>query len=177
MQSGRRIDTVDDETVVDVRIKIAGLWTSTMFVFAYVDIFSFSFRADVLNGALAGTVSIFTIDQVFFKSFVRVVARPRRDLGEAERLQLAPDRGLVERDSGPPRQVTTVYILLSSLMVYLSLTLPAKINRWSNVILAMLYAVSIAASCIGETWYYYFLGSFVEIILLLVLIRHAWRWR
>ena len=139
MQSGRRIDTVDDETVVDVRIKIAGLWTSTMFVFAYVDIFSF-FRADVLNGALAGTVSIFTIDQSFLL-------------------------------------ITTVYILLSSLMVYLSLTLPAKINRWSNVILAMLYAVSIAASCIGETWYYYFLGSFVEIILLLVLIRHAWRWR
>ncbi len=101
MQSGRRIDTVDDETVVDVRIKIAGLWTSTMFVFAYVDIFSF-FRADVLNGALAGTVSIFTIDQSFLL-------------------------------------ITTVYILLSSLMVYLSLTLPAKINRWSNVILAMLY--------------------------------------
>ena len=31
-------------------------------------------------------------------SFCVVVARPRRDLGEAERLQLAPDRGLVERD-------------------------------------------------------------------------------
>ena len=40
---------------------------------------------------------------------LRVVARPRRDLGEAERLQLAPDRGLVERDGErlqePPRQV------------------------------------------------------------------------
>ena len=50
----------------------------------------------------------------FFKSLdgqlvLRVVARPRRDLGEAERLQLAPDRGLVERDGErlqePPRQV------------------------------------------------------------------------
>ena len=52
--------------------------------------------------------------EVFFKSLdgqlvLRVVARPRRDLGEAERLQLAPDRGLVERDGErlqePPRQV------------------------------------------------------------------------
>ena len=51
---------------------------------------------------------------VFFKSLdgqlvLRVVARPRRDLGEAERLQLAPDCGLVERDGErlqePPRQV------------------------------------------------------------------------
>ena len=48
--------------------------------------------------------------EVFFKSLaaaLRVVARPRRDLGEAERLQLAPDRGLVARWrlQEPPRQV------------------------------------------------------------------------
>ena len=39
-----------------VRTVLAALWTSTLFMFAYVDIFTF-FRADVIKGALAGKVS------------------------------------------------------------------------------------------------------------------------
>ena len=51
---------------VSVRGVIAALWTSVLFVFAYVDIFGF-WRADVVNGALAGRVpgSEFVIDQRF----------------------------------------------------------------------------------------------------------------
>ena len=51
---------------VDVKVALGGLWTSTLFVFAYVDIFGF-FRADVINGALAGKLSGpgFEIDQTF----------------------------------------------------------------------------------------------------------------
>jgi len=54
-----------DEQVVNTRIKIAGLWTSMLFVFAYVDIFAF-FRKDILEGALAGKVGEFDANQVFF---------------------------------------------------------------------------------------------------------------
>ena len=40
---------------VDPKVVLSGLWISMLFVFAYVDIFGF-FRADVITGALAGTL-------------------------------------------------------------------------------------------------------------------------
>ena len=49
---------------VNVRIKISGLWTSMLFVFAYVDLFSLyrpDFRADVEAGEVGG----FTVNQSF----------------------------------------------------------------------------------------------------------------
>ncbi|MBW6439127.1 hypothetical protein KZ829_35915 [Actinoplanes hulinensis] len=51
---------------IDTRIVLCGLWVTTLFVFAYVDIFGF-YRADVIHGVLAGEVSGtgFAIDQTF----------------------------------------------------------------------------------------------------------------
>ena len=49
---------------VSVRIKISALWTSMLFVFAYVDIFSLyrpDFRADLEAGEIGG----FTVNQSF----------------------------------------------------------------------------------------------------------------
>jgi hypothetical protein len=49
---------------VSVRAKISALWTSMLFVFAYVDLFSLyrpDFRADIEAGEIAG----FTINQSF----------------------------------------------------------------------------------------------------------------
>jgi hypothetical protein len=49
---------------VNVRIKISALWTSMLFVFAYVDLFSLyrpDFRADVEAGEIGG----FTVSQSF----------------------------------------------------------------------------------------------------------------
>ncbi len=126
-----------DETAVSVRIKIAGLWTSVLFVFAYVDIFAL-FRADVVNGVLAGKVHIFAVDQTFLF-------------------------------------LTTLYVTIPSLMIFLSLILAPKINRWANIVVAAVYAVTIAGSCVGETWIYFLFGSAVEVILLGFVIWYAWR--
>ena len=54
------------DTKVDVRLVLCALWATTLFVFAYVDIFGF-YRADVLEAALAGTIAstTFTVDQLF----------------------------------------------------------------------------------------------------------------
>jgi hypothetical protein len=49
---------------VNVRIKISALWTSMLFVFAYVDLFSLyrrDFRADLEAGEVGG----FTVNQAF----------------------------------------------------------------------------------------------------------------
>jgi ABC-type dipeptide/oligopeptide/nickel transport system permease subunit len=62
---------------VDVKIVLCGLWISMLFVFAYVDILGF-FRADVINGVLAGNVSGtgFEIDQAFLVFTTIYVAIP-----------------------------------------------------------------------------------------------------
>jgi hypothetical protein len=75
---------------VNVRIKLSALWTSMLFVFAYVDLFSLyrrDFRADIEAGEIGG----FTIDQTFLVGttvyivipslmvFVALVLRPRAD--------------------------------------------------------------------------------------------------
>jgi len=56
--------TTFDPSNVNVRIKISALWTSMLFVFAYVDLFSLyrpDFRADVEAGEVGG----FTVNQSF----------------------------------------------------------------------------------------------------------------
>ncbi len=125
---------------VDVKIVLSALWISTLFVFAYVDIFGF-WRADVVRGALEGSVPGvgFEIDQAFLT-------------------------------------FTTIYILLPSLMVAASLLLPARVNRVAQMTLAVLYALSIMVSMIGESWAYYLLGSVVELALLAGVVWKAWTW-
>jgi len=70
----------------------------------------------------------------------------------------------------------TGYILIPSLMVAVSLMAPAKLNRRLNIGVSLFYAISIAALCIGESWIYYLVGSFFEVVLLLLATRTAWRW-
>ena len=69
-----------------------------------------------------------------------------------------------------------VYILLPSVMVVLSLVLRPRVNRMTNVVVSVLYSLTIVYSCRGETWVYYLLGSAVEVVLLLAIARTAWKW-
>jgi Family of unknown function (DUF6326) len=71
---------------------------------------------------------------------------------------------------------TTVYVLIPTLMVVLSLVLSPQVNRSVNIVVALVYAVSIIALCIGEGWVYYLLGSAVEVVLLVAIVRTAWVW-
>jgi hypothetical protein len=72
--------------------------------------------------------------------------------------------------------VTTLYVILPSLMIYLTLVMPRGINRLLNIALAAVYAVTIVGSAVGE-WGYFVLGSAVEVVLLGALVYHAWTWR
>lgn len=71
---------------------------------------------------------------------------------------------------------TLGYILVPTLMIVLSLLLRPRANRIVTCSVAVLYILTIVGSCIGETWSYYLLGSAVEVILLLAIIRTAWVW-
>jgi hypothetical protein len=70
----------------------------------------------------------------------------------------------------------TIYVLLPSLMVFLSLALPVRVTRTANVVLAIFYAVTVAGSAIGDSNYYYILGSLVEAALLSGIAYYAWTW-
>ncbi len=70
---------------------------------------------------------------------------------------------------------TSAYVAIASVMVFLSLVLPPRIDRWANIVLPILYIASIVASVFGESAYFYFL-SVVESALLLVIVWYAWTW-
>jgi hypothetical protein len=70
---------------------------------------------------------------------------------------------------------TTLYIVVPSLMVYVTLVIRPLVNRVVNVVVAAAYALSVLGSAVGE-WNYYILGSVVEAILLALVIHHAWTW-
>jgi len=71
---------------------------------------------------------------------------------------------------------TTAYVLIPTLMVVLALVLRPRVNRIANIVVALVYAISILALCVGETWGYYLLGSAVEVVLLVAIVRTAWTW-
>jgi hypothetical protein len=122
---------------VSVRVTISALWATTLFVFAYVDLFSFfrpDFRADVESGVVNG----FAVTQSFLLA-------------------------------------TTAYVLLPTLMIVGSLVLRPRVNRVANIVLAIVYAVTIIGGAIGE-WGYYVLGSAIEVALLAAIVFYAWTW-
>lgn len=71
---------------------------------------------------------------------------------------------------------STGYVLGPIAMSVVSLLVPARVSRILNVVVSLLYAVSVAALTIGESWAYYVLGSVAEVALLLAIAWIAWRW-
>ena len=80
-------------------------------------------------------------------------------------------------------QITQVFLLvvitlmmIPSLMVFLSLTLKARWNRWTNIIVGIFKIAVVVGALIGESWAYYIFASIVEIVLLLLIVWYAWKW-
>jgi len=69
--------------------------------------------------------------------------------------------------------LTTLYIVVPALMIYLALVMRPQLNRVVNIVVAAVYAVTVAGSAVGE-WGYYILGSALEVVLLALVVRTAW---
>lgn len=69
-----------------------------------------------------------------------------------------------------------VLMLVPSLMVFLSLSLKAAVNRWVNIIAGAVYIVVGIGTTIGETWAFYIVGHIVGIVLLALIIWQAIKW-
>ena len=65
-------------------------------------------------------------------------------------------------------------------MVVLSMTLPARANRITNLIVASVqvpFAAFNAVGQVGEPWmYFYVFGVALEVIVLAFILRSAWTW-
>ncbi|MEX2653532.1 MAG: DUF6326 family protein [Acidimicrobiia bacterium] len=65
---------------------------------------------------------------------------------------------------------------IPALMVFLSLALPARMARWSNLVIGGLYIPVSLFNLIDATWAHYWLGAIIEVGLLVLVVRSAWLW-
>jgi hypothetical protein len=67
-------------------------------------------------------------------------------------------------------------VTIPALMIFLSVALPAKINRCTNIIVAVVYIPFSLFNLAGEVWMHMVFGAAVEVVLLCLIIRYAWQW-
>lgn len=127
-----------EEFEVSVKLKLASLWTSFMFLYTYVDYFHL-YMPGSLKDILAGKVFVFDISQLFLV-------------------------------------IAMIFVAIPTLMIFLSVTLPAKVNRWTNITVATVFTPYMLFNLAGEAWGHMYVAAAVEVGLLSLIIRYAWNW-
>jgi hypothetical protein len=69
-----------------------------------------------------------------------------------------------------------VLTTIPALMIFLSVALPAKLSRWTNIIVAAVWIPYTLFNLAGEAWMHMVYGAVVEVVLLLLIILYAWKW-
>lgn len=123
---------------VSLKLKLAALWASFMFLYIYVDYFHL-YMPGALEDMLADKVFVFEVTQTFLLAAL-------------------------------------VSVTIPGLMIFLSVALPAKVNRWANIIIAAVYIPYTLFNLAGEAWMHMVFGAVVEVFLLCLIILHAWKW-
>lgn len=89
--------------------------------------------------------------------------------------------GVVHEFNTGPTFVALALTLMAipSLMILLSTTLPARVNRTINLVVATLFIPASIYNADGESWtysYFYGLSIGLEVLLLAFILRSAWTW-
>ena len=89
--------------------------------------------------------------------------------------------GLVWRFEVTPTLLTVMLasVAIPALMVMLSMTLPARANRATNLVVASLYIPYSVFNAAGASWdwaFFYGLSIGIEVLLLAFILRSAWSW-
>lgn len=129
------VETRFESANVNVRIKIAALWTSMLFVFAYVDIFSL-YRPDFRAALEAGEIGGFTVNSSFLVGTTAYVAIPGVMLFCA----------LILR----PRVNRIVNIALST--IYAVTIIVGAIGEWGYYVLGSAIEVALLAAIVYYAW-------------------------
>ena len=81
--------------------------------------------------------------------------------------------------SGTLMTIFFALIAIPTLMVLLSMTLPARVNRATNLVVASLYIPVSVFNAAGTSWdwaSFYGLSIGIEVLLLAFILRSAWTW-
>jgi hypothetical protein len=70
---------------------------------------------------------------------------------------------------------TSVLMAIPSLMVFLSLALPTRVNRGINIGLGVFYTLIMLMTLPGA-WAFYLVLGVIEIILTVLIVGYAWKW-
>jgi Family of unknown function (DUF6326) len=127
-----------EDIKINVKLKLASLWASLMFLVIYIDYFHL-YMPNKIADIERGRVFVFDITQGFLLTAFVLVAIP-------------------------------------GLMIFLSVILKAKINRWLNIIIAALNIPFMLFNLAGEAWTHMVVGAVVEVVLLSLIIYYAWHW-
>ena len=73
--------------------------------------------------------------------------------------------------------ISLMLVGIPTLMILLSMTLPARADRTLNLVVASLYIPVSAFNVLGASWIlFYGLGVVIEVLLLAFILRSAWTW-
>ena len=72
--------------------------------------------------------------------------------------------------------IVMILVAIPTLMIFLSVVLPAKANRWTNIIVATILIPYMLFNLAGEAWAHMYFAAAVEVVLLCLIIRYAWKW-
>ncbi len=128
-------ETKFEPAIVNVRTKISALWTSMLFVFAYVDLFSL-YRPDVRADLEAAEVGGFTVNQSFLLGTTAYVVIPSLMVFSTLVLQ--------------PRLNRIANIALG--LVYIVTIVIAAVGEWGYYILGSVVEVAMLAAIIYYAW-------------------------
>jgi hypothetical protein len=131
----RTADTQFEPAPVNVRVKISALWTTMLFVFAYVDLFSF-FRPDFRADVEAGVINGFAVNETFLLATTAYVVLPALMIVGA----------LILR----PRVNRVTNIALS--LVYAVTIIGGAIGEWNYYVLGSAVEVALLAAITYYAW-------------------------
>ena len=65
---------------------------------------------------------------------------------------------------------------MPSVMIFFTLVVQPKINRWLNIILSTLYIIILIVTNLTETWVFYLFLTAIEILISVAIVWYAWKW-
>ena len=90
---------------------------------------------------------------------------------------------MLQGDMGPMGLVTqgllvglAVMMAIPSLMVFLSVALPARYNKPLNIVVGLLFTLLMAFLTYSSEWYFYKLFAGIETVLTAMVVGYAWKW-
>ena len=72
--------------------------------------------------------------------------------------------------------VVAITTIIPAFMIFLSLVVKAKANRWLNIILGILHIAIGVINLVGATWAYYILYGISLTLISILIVVYAWKW-